>query len=305
MRREFLVAGNIDVVRGEITLPEKVPSNVVVLDVRRPGAMPAMVEAPSSFADFRYDLTITTRGRVSVRGRGVEADVEGTTGIRGSADAPQITGGFQLRRGTFTVASRTFNLTTGRVAFDGVSIRNRIDPTLDLAAETNSGGITAKLAVTGYVSQPRIELSSTPTMQPDEVLARMLYQQSASQLSPLQLAQLAETAVALTSGGSGFDPLGSLRRTLGLSRLNVSSTQDATSGMSGTTVEAGTYVLRNVYIGAKQGIEGGTQAEVQVELADRLKLFGTVNTGTNAAVTQGAKQRESGSSIGLSYEFEY
>jgi hypothetical protein len=44
---------------------------------------------------------------------------------------------------------------------------------------------------------------------------------------------------------------------------------------------------------------------VQVELADRLKLFGTVNTGTNAAVTQGAKQRESGSSIGLSYEFEY
>jgi len=305
MRRELLVAGNIDVTRGEITLPEKVPSNVVVLDVRRPGDMPATAETPSSFADIRYDLTITTRGRVSVRGRGVEADVEGTTGIRGSADAPQITGGFDLRRGTFTVASRTFNLTTGRVAFDGVSIRNRIDPTLDLAAETTSGGITAKLAVTGYASQPRIELSSTPTMQPDEILARMLFQQSASQLSPLQLAQLAETAVALTSGGSGFDPLGSLRRTLGLSRLNVSSTEGATSAMSGTTVEAGTYVLRNVYIGAKQGLEGGTQAEVQVELADRLKLFGTVNTGTNAAVTQGAKQRESGSSIGLSYEFEY
>jgi len=44
---------------------------------------------------------------------------------------------------------------------------------------------------------------------------------------------------------------------------------------------------------------------VQVELADRLKLVGTVNTGSNAAVTQGAKQSESGTSVGLSYEFEY
>jgi translocation and assembly module TamB len=305
MRRELLIAGTIDVTRGEITLPEKVPANVIVLDVRRRGAMPVVAEAPPSIADVRYDLTINTPGRITVRGRGVEAEVNGTTGIRGSANAPLITGGFELRRGTFTIASRTFTLTTGRVSFDGFSIRNRIDPTLDLAAETSSGGITARLAVTGYASAPRIELSSTPTMQPDEILARMLFQQSASQLSALQLAQLAQTAVALTSGGSGFNPLGSLRRGLGLSRLNVSSMEDTMTGTMSTTVEAGTYVFRNVYVGAKQGLEGGTQAEVQVELANRLKLFGTVNTGTNAAVTQGAKQRESGSSIGLSYEFEY
>ena len=37
--------------------------------------------------------------------------------------------------------------------------------------------------------------------------------------------------------------------------------------MPGTTVEAGSYVLRNVYIGAKQGLEGGTQAEVETWLA--------------------------------------
>lgn len=302
VRSELLVAGNINVTRGEITLPERVPPSVVVLDVRRPGEMVAMAEAASHFASIRYDLTITTRSGVSVRGRGIEAEVEGTTGIRGGADAPQITGGFELRRGTFTVASRTFVLTTGRVAFDGISIRNRIDPTLDLAAETTSGGITAKLAVTGYASAPRIVLSSTPTMQPDEILARMLFQRSAAQLSPLQLAQLAETAVSLTSGGSGFDPVDSLRRSLGLSRLSVGSTGGP---MPGTTVEAGRYVLGNVYIGTKQGLEGGTQAEVQVELRNRLKVVGTVNSGANAAISQGSKQRETGSSIGLSYEFEY
>jgi translocation and assembly module TamB len=302
VRSELVVAGNINVTRGEITLPERVPPSVVVLDVRRPGQIAAMAEDAASFADIRYDLTITTRGGVSVRGRGIEAEVAGTSSIRGSADAPAITGGFDLRRGMFTVAGRTFDLTSGRVAFDGTSIGDRIDPTLELAAEMSSAGITAKIAVTGYASEPRIVLSSTPTMPQDEILARILFQRSAAQLSPIQLAQLAETAVSLASGGSGFDPLGALGRSIGLSRLSVGSTGGP---MPETTVEAGRYVLGNVYIGATQGLEGGTQAQVQVELRNRLKIVGTVNTGSSAAVAQGAKQRESGSSIGLSYEFEY
>jgi translocation and assembly module TamB len=302
VRSELVVAGNIDVTRGEITLPEKVPADVVVLDVRRPGETAAMAERASSFANIRYDLTINTRGGVLVRGRGIEAVVDGTTSIRGSASAPMVTGGFDLRRGTFTVASRMFVFTSGRVGFDGTSIGDRIDPTLDLAAEMTQAGITASLTVTGYASEPRIMLSSTPMMPQDEILARMLFQRSAAQLSPLELAQLAETAISLASGGSGFDPLGSLGRSLGLNRLSIGSTGGP---MPETTVEAGRYVLGNVYVGAKQGLEGGTQAEVQVQLRNRLKIVGTVNTGGNAAVTQGAKQRESGSSIGLSYEFEY
>jgi translocation and assembly module TamB len=301
VRSELLVAGNVDVTRGEITLPEGVPPSVVVLDVRRPGEIVATAEAASSFANIRYDLTITTRGGVSVHGRGIEAEVAGTTLVRGSANAPAVTGGFDLRRGMFTVAGRTFDLTSGRIAFDG-SIGDRIDPTLDLSAEMTSAGITAKIAVTGYASEPRIVLSSTPTMPQDEILARILFQRTAAQLSPIQLAQLAETAISLASGGSGLDPLGSLGRSIGLSRLSVGSTGGPTPE---TTVEAGRYVLGNVYVGATQRLEGGTQAQVQVELRNRLKIIGTVNTGGDAAVTQGAKQRESGSSIGLSYEFEY
>jgi translocation and assembly module TamB len=315
VRGQLNLSGNIDVTRGEITVPERVPPTVVVLDVRRPGMVSTQPteEPPSSFADMRYDLAVSSRGRVFVRGRGIEAELEGTIMIRGPSNAPQITGGFELRRGTFTIAGRTFVLTTGRVTFDGAGIRNRIDPTLDLAAESTSGGITARIAVTGYASAPRIELSSTPPLPSDEILSRVLFQRSAAQLSALQLAQIAEIAVSLASGGSGFDPLGSIRRTLGLSRLSIGSAAptsttggtSTTGQTSNTTVEAGTYVLRNVYVGARQGLHGGTQAEVQVDLTDRLKVFGTVAAGSNAAVTQGSTQQETGSSIGLSYQFEY
>jgi translocation and assembly module TamB len=139
-------------------------------------------------------------------------------------------------------------------------------------------------------------------MPADEILARVLFQQSTTQLSVGQLAQLAQVAVSLTSGGSGFDPLGSIKRQLGLSRLSVGGGGE---DISGTTVEAGKYVFRDVYVGAKQGLEGGTQAEVQVDLTNRLKVVGTLNSGVSTTVTQGAKQRETGSSLGLSYQFEY
>jgi translocation and assembly module TamB len=73
-----------------------------------------------------------------------------------------------------------------------------------------------------------------------------------------------------------------------------------------TQVEAGKYVLRNVYVGAKQGLSSAPQAEVQVDLTKHFKAKATIATGNNsAAVTQGAQQQDPGTSAGLSWQFEY
>ena len=50
---------------------------------------------------------------------------------------------------------------------------------------------------------------------------------------------------------------------------------------------------------------GGTTAQVQVDLTQRLKVQATVNTGTSADVTGSSAQVDKGSSIGLSYQFDY
>ena len=70
-------------------------------------------------------------------------------------------------------------------------------------------------------------------------------------------------------------------------------------------LEAGKYVLRNVYIGAKQGLSNAPQAEVQVDLTKNLKATATIATGSSATVTQGAQQQDPGTSAGLSWQFEY
>jgi hypothetical protein len=69
-------------------------------------------------------------------------------------------------------------------------------------------------------------------------------------------------------------------------------------------VEAGKYVFRNVYVGAKQDLAGGTRAQVQVDLGQHLKLRASVNAATGSAVPS-TQAQDKGDTVGLSYQFDY
>ena len=68
-------------------------------------------------------------------------------------------------------------------------------------------------------------------------------------------------------------------------------------------LESGRYIAPGVYLGAKQGTNGGTQASVQVDIANGLKMEATAGTGGGSAT--GASGESNGSSVGLTYQFEY
>lgn len=298
------LTGGARVRRADIRIPDKLPAQVAVLRVTRPGQTPpnASPAAPGGGtagpADLGLRVTLDAPGQVFVRGRGLEAELEGKLTVTGTAAKPEISGGFKLRRGQFNLAGRTLTFTTGEVSFDG---SGGLDPTLNFVAQSTNGSTTAQLAITGYASAPKIALSSTPPLPQDEVLAQLLFNQSASSLGPLQLAEAA-AALAQVSGAGGFDPLNSVRQGLGLDRLSVGSD---TAG--GANVQAGRYVARGVYLGAKQSTAGsGTQATVQVDLLRGLKLEADVGTGGQTSATgSAATTQSSGTSIGLSYSFDY
>ncbi len=298
------LTGKAQVTSGEINLPDNFPPDVAVLNVRHRGQPPP--PPPPRQTSVKLDLAVRTTGPVFVRGHGMDAEMGGAIQVSGTTGAPVVAGGLQLTRGTYTVAGQTLDFTSGRIRFDGTGVRGRLDPSLDFTAQTVSGGVTATLAITGYASAPKIALSSTPQLPQDEIVAHLLFQQSVKQLTPLQLASIAQAAAAMGGIGGGFNPLGTVRRTLGLDRLSVGSVQGGASGtQSQTTVEAGRYVTHNVYVGVKQNLSGGTQTQVQVDITRRLKAQATLSTGASTATTQGNALQDNGSSVGLSYQFEY
>ena len=300
------LTGSVLVGSGEIDIAQTMPPSVVVLDVRRRGTKPAapLPNQAATTSPTKLDLKLSAPGGLYVRGRGLDSEVQGQMAIKGTIGSPEVSGGFDLRRGSLSVAGKSLDITKGRISFDGRSVKGGFDPALDFEASNASGGFTAKLAITGHASEPHIELSSTPSLPQDEVMARLLFGENVSQLSPLEVAQVADGLASLMGSGGGFNPLSSARRSLGLDRLAIGGTDTG----NGASVEAGKSVSRGVYVGAKQNTTGGTQAMVQVDLTKHLKLQTTLSTGFGAQqsnTTIPTPQTDRGSSVGVSYEFEY
>lgn len=300
------VAGKLDVNRAVIGVPDSLPPDVAVLDVRRRGKT---AQSAAKAARVDLDVAINAPREVLVQGRGLDAEFGGDEGLHlgGTAAAPVVTGNLGLLRGTFTIGSSklTFD-NSSRVNFEGGGLKRNIDPTLDLTASSTLQNVTASLRITGYADSPKIELSSSSGQNQDEIMALLLFGQPAAQLTALQVAEVG-AALATLSGGSGLNPLARLQRSLGLDRLSVGSnpTTTATGATenSGAAIQAGRYVTKRIYIENKLSTIGQSQVQVDVDLSRHLKLQTRLGNGT--AVQGTTPENDPGSSVGLSYQFEY
>jgi translocation and assembly module TamB len=314
--RKLDASGTLHVNKATINIPNALPPNVPTLNVVRPGQQPP-VQQPVTPLLAALNLTVNAPNGIFVRGRGLNAQVGGTLHATGTSTHPSIAGGFDLIRGTLDMSGATLMFTSGRVSFNGTGLRHRIDPTLDFVASSYSGGYQVSVTVGGYADAPTIAFSSTPSLPQDEILARLLFGESVAQLSPLQIAGVGAALVTLTGagGGGGFNPITTVQRALGLNRLVISSGTGATGSTAaagstaaqtnaGTTIEAGRYITNRIYVGAKQSTNGFTQAQVQVDLTRSWKLQTTVSTG--GGTVQGVTpENDPGSSVGMSYQFEF
>jgi translocation and assembly module TamB len=98
-----------------------------------------------------------------------------------------------------------------------------------------------------------------------------------------------------------------IQKHLGLDRLAVGSNDTGIPGSNqnnGATIEAGRYLTNRIFLDVKQNTTGTTQLQVDVDLTSKLRLQTQVGTGT--ATAQGTTpDNDPGSSVGLSYRFEY
>lgn len=312
LRRDLIASGTVKINKATINIPNALPPDVQTLEVVRPGQAPPPAQPRPLLA--RLNLTLDAPRGVFVRGRGLNAELGGTVHITGSSNHPVISGGFDLINGLMDIAGATLIFSSGRVSFNGTGLQHKIDPTIDFIANSALGGATsAKLEVSGYADAPIITLSSTNGLPPDQILAELLFGENVSQLSALQAAGIASALVTLTGagGGGGLNPLNTVQRKLGLNRLVISSNSNTQSGATsqtqtntGVTIQAGRYVTNRVYVGAKESTNGLTQAQVQVDITRQLKVQTTLSTG--GGTVQGATpENDPGSSVGISYQFQY
>ncbi|AJY45754.1 translocation/assembly module TamB domain-containing protein [Martelella endophytica] len=284
------LSGRLALGRTAITIPERLPASISDINIVHENASAAVLaqakalapqETTGARSSIALDITIDAPNAIFVRGRGVDAELGGSIRVAGTTQNPVVSGGFDLIRGRLSLLNRRLDFSRGRITFGGALV-----PIIDLQAQTSAGSTAISITLEGVASDPQVQLSSTPPLPQDEILAQLLFNQSSSRLSALQIAQLADAVLQLT-GGTDQSLFSAVRNALGIDNLDL-STDDA----GNTSVSVGKYLNNNTYVEVEQSRDTGTQANINIDIGRNFILKGSA----------GSRGETSG---GIFYEREY
>ncbi|WP_010217583.1 translocation/assembly module TamB domain-containing protein [Sphingomonas sp. PAMC 26621] len=263
--------------QGQAEVPE-------LTGVRRKSDLVKAAGAPAAEAPvglFKLDIRIRADNQLFVSGMGLESEWEMDMRVAGTSAAPQVLGRLQLVRGTYSFSGKRFEVTKGDIRFNGGPLS---DPEINISATTTTSDVDVTINVTGTGQKPQIAFTSTPALPQDEVLSRLLFGSSVTNLSAIQAIQLASALNSLRGSGGGLNPLGKLRSATGIDRLRVLGANDATG--QGTSLAAGKYITNNIYVEIITDARGFTATQLEVSLTKALSVLSQAGSfgGSNVTV---------------------
>ena len=261
--------GALTTTQAEIHIPDRLPGSVAEIDVIEINGAPARRAAAekSSPLPLMLDLGVKIGSPARVSGRNLDSLWTGDLTISGRADNPRIGGTLTSLRGSFDLAGKSFALKKGAVRFLD---RTPIDPDIDVNLAYARSDLTATIAVSGRSSAPEIAFTSTPDLPRDEILSRILFDKGAGELTAMEAAQLANTLAQLSGKGGlgGVGVLDAIQKSLGLDVLQVGTAQSGA-----TTVAAGKYIQKGVYVGVEQGtLASDSSVKVEIEITPQISV---------------------------------
>lgn len=277
-------------VKGDLLLPKarlNISRNpdpaMVPLKIRETNVLPEnrvkAIPKTSPPANLNLDVTVTIPGQLFVRGRGLESEWKGKLQVTGMATQPIIRGKLESIRGSLGFAGRELDLTSGTIRFAGASPPN---PVLNIVTSVTIKSTEVQVKIQGSATKPELSLESTLDMPHDEILALLLFGESANKLTPFQALQLANTIRTLKgSSGGGFDPLGYTRTLLGVDTITIGA-GDEDEGMQ---VGVGKYLTDTIYMELKKGLTSDEDAvSIEMDVTPNIGVETEVGTDSTGKV---------------------
>lgn len=118
------------------------------------------------------DITLVAGEDVRINAFGLRGWVGGQLQIM---DQPAKTvtgeGSLNIRKGTFSIYGRQLTIVNGRLLYSGNPLDN---PGIDVRAENTAGGVITGIQVSGFLREPDVSFYSTPPMEQDAIIRRLL-----------------------------------------------------------------------------------------------------------------------------------
>ncbi|MEJ2044737.1 MAG: translocation/assembly module TamB domain-containing protein [Reinekea sp.] len=257
-------------------------------------------ERPFYWPKGNWNANLIANQRVNLYGQGINAELEGNLRLTKDLYAPEISGQFDLVRGTYSALGRVFQLTEGSIQIENDQMVLDISGTntMNLRLDNNTlQSVVVTVRIIGNQDSLALSLTSDSDLEQDELLAQILFGKIIEDLDVLQAIQLANTINKLRTGNSGFDPVGATREEIGLDSLVVDTETDE-EGNLGLNISVGKYLNDYLYLEVESQV--GSDREARGSLQYQL----TPNT-TLELYTQGQSGVFDENGLELNWSLDY
>lgn len=268
------VQGDLCAAKAQLTLPDRLPSempSLAVTFVNPPPQLQRHPAPPPHRMPVQWDVSlrspVDTSGNVVLRGKGISSEWEGELKLK--QPLQHATGSLTLTKGEYRLGSRNFTLMEGEIRCNGKSLDTAY---LNLSGVLALEELTITATLCGPLNAPQLTFQSVPKLPTSSLMARILFDKDISQISTLQAIQLAHAIFNLSGRGSS-DLFDRVKKNLGIDALNVTApTQDVRQ----TALEVGWALAHGVMVTLSQSM-ATSQVTVDLDLPYGLLLQAQTN----------------------------
>ena len=137
-----------------------------------------------------------------------------------------VNGSFDSLAGTYAFQGRRFDLDPS----SSITFRSDLNPELYITVSRVISSVETRVSIVGPLHQPELRLTSTPPLEPSDILSLIVFNTSTNELSAMQQQQLAVRAGTLAAGFLAAPMVSALERTLGIDTLEIEPSSDVGGG---------------------------------------------------------------------------
>ena len=176
-----------------------------------------------------------------------------------------LVGNVNTVRGFYDFHGRRFMIQRdGIVQFEGDPIE-RLNPRLAVNAERVISAVTARVSISGRLNRPELTLTSTPPLDPSDILALIVFNQPLNELGANSQQSVTRQVGDLAAGVATGQLTSSIASSLKLDQLEVNLSPDSGSAADLTI---GQQISGNLYVRVQQGL--GQHSQTNVILGTRI-----------------------------------
>jgi autotransporter translocation and assembly factor TamB len=280
------LTGDLHLAKGEMDLGHletDLARSIRVIDGKGKGEIIEVRKDATDQDNFfnRMDMDLTIHLPPSgtwVRGMGLDAEITGSLKIEKRPFAGvKLRGGFQTLRGEYKFHDYKLKIVSGDLIFPESP---QPDPQLKIVCQKDVKDAIIQVQVIGPLKQPKLVLSSMPSMNQVDILSYLFFDRPAGDLSSKESFQLQDKAASWF--GSQTSQL--LKRVLGDTPFTPDTIEyrknlSKTVGSSGNKTEVGVvaigkYVTPDLYVNFERSVTGeeGNQVDVEYKLNRHLSI---------------------------------